>query len=186
MSADALSSASITALDNFSTTGNPIAEGTTGIGARAYLLQVNDFVTPTTGGLADTGSKYKLVRVSWDIKLKELILSVDGAIETSTGLALDVGAYYSDSTVDGTPAALQGTAVSVNCFAAILTGFRSSAVADLNALGAFGQAKRNKRLWDALGLSANPGGFCDIVVAVHTAATGAASVALGASAKFAV
>lgn len=181
MTADALKSASITNLD-----ATPVVANTTGAGAPGNLRSVAGSVLPTTGGLGDTGSKYKMVRLPWTAKLKKLTLSVDGALDSSTGLALDVGAYYSDSTVDGTPVALQGTAVDVNYFAAALTGFRSSAVADLNALrgSQFLFAMRNQPLWQALGLSANPGGFCDIVVAVQAAATTAAAAVLGATAEF--
>ena len=184
MTADALKSASITALDTLSVSGTPILENTSGAGAAANMKDILDFVTPTTGGLVSTSSKYKMVRLPTSAKLKTLTLKVDGALDSSTGLALDVGAYYSDSTVDGTPAASQGTSISVNCFAAALTSFRSSAVADVNALTAFALAKRNKRLWDALGLTSDPGGFIDIVVAVQAAATTAVSSVLGLSATF--
>ncbi len=175
---DLLKSASITNLDSF-----PIVANSGGEGALGKLHEISDYVTPTTAGLADTTSKYKLVRVSPEVKLKQLKLNIAAAIETSTGLALDVGAYYSDSTVDGTPVALQGTAIAVAAFGAILTGFRSSAIGEVDALTAFSPVKRNQRLWEALGLSSNPGGNIDIVLAVHTAATGAASVPIGVSAK---
>lgn len=170
--ADTISSASITALDAFATGTSPIVEATSGAGAAGFLKDTSDFVLPTTGGLASTASKYKMIRLPWNIKLKELILTVDaGGLDSSTGLSIDVGAYYSDSTVDGTPAALQGTAVSVNCFDANDTALRSSAVGPISVLKSFGVELRNEHLWAALGLSSNPGGFVDVVVAVHTAAT---------------
>lgn len=186
MVADAISSASITALDSLNSvsTGGPIAIPTSGEGSSGKTHDISDYVTPTAAGLADTGSKYKLVRVSPEIKLKDLKLAVTAAIETSTGLAFDVGAYYSDSTVDGTPSALQGTVISVNCFAAVVTGFRSSALGSVDVLTAFSVIKRNQRLWEALGLTSNPGGNIDVVLAVHTAATGAASVPIGVDGKF--
>lgn len=179
MAADTLSSASITALDVMNAGTGPISAVTSGEGAQSDSRDLTDYVLPTALGLANTGSKYKVLRVSPEIKIKALTASVDGALDSSTGLALDVGAYYSDSTVDGTPVALQGTAISVNCFYAAGTAFQSSAVADVNVLTAFSVVNRNKRLWEALGLSANPGGNIDIVVAVHTAATTAASHNLG-------
>lgn len=187
MAADTLSSASIVALDvmNPGNAGGPIAILTSGEGSQADVRDLSDFVTPTALGLANTGSKYKILRVSPEIKIKALTLVADGVLDSSTGLALDVGAYYSDSTVDGTPAALQGTAISVNCFLAIGAAFQSSSTADVNALTAFSLPNRNKRLWEALGLSANPGGNIDIVVAVHTAATTAASHNLGLRLAFA-
>lgn len=179
MAADTLSSASITALDVMTAGTGPIAIPTSGEGSQSDIRDLSDYVTPTALGLANTGSKYKVLRVSPEIKVKALTLVVDGVLDSSTGLALDVGAYYSDSTVDGTPAALQGTVISVNCFLAAQTAFQSSAVQDVNALLAFSLPNRNKRLWEALGLASNPGGNIDIVVAVHTAATTAASHDLG-------
>lgn len=179
MAADTLSSASITALDVMTAGTGPIAIPTSGEGSQSDSRDLSDYVTPTALGLANTGSKYKILRVSPEIKVKALNLVVDGALDSSTGLVLDVGAYYSDSTVDGTPAALQGTAISVNCFLAAGVAFQSSAVGDVNALTAFTLPNRNKRLWEALGLTTNPGGNIDIVVAVHTAATTAASHNLG-------
>lgn len=183
---DLINSASIVALDSLNSNGlgGPIAIPTSGEGSSGKLQDISDYVTPTAAGLADTTSKYKLVRVSPEIKLKELKLAITAAIETSTGLALNVGAYYSDSTVDGTPAALQGTAISVNCFGAALIGFRSSALGPVDALTAFSVVKRNQRLWEALGLSTNPGGNIDVVLAVQAAATGAVSVPIGVDLKF--
>lgn len=178
---DLLKSASITNLD-----ASPVVSNTSGVGATGPLVNISDYVTPTAAGLADTTSKYKVLRVNFSAKLKALSLAITAAIETSTGLALNVGAYYSDSTVDGTPVALQGTAISVNCFASALTSFRSSALGRFDALGAFSIPNRNKPLWQALGLASNPGGSVDIVVAVQAAATGAASVPLQASAEVVV
>lgn len=184
MAADILSSASITALDTMNSGTGPIPALTAGEGAQSDTRELSDFVTPTALGLVNTGSKYKVLRVSPEIKLKTLTAKVDGVLDSSTGLAFDVGAYYSDSTVDGTPIALQGTAISVNCFFAAGAVFQSSSVTDVNVLTAFSLPNRNKRLWEALGLAANPGGNIDIVVAVHTAATTAASHNLGLSAGF--
>lgn len=184
MAADVLSSASITALDVMTAGTGPIVAATSGVGASSDSRELSDYVLPTALGLANTGSKYKILRVSPEIKLKSLTAKVDGVLDSSTGLVLDVGAYYSDSTVDGTPVALQGTAISVNCFFAAGNAFQSSSLTDVNVLTAFSLPNRQKRLWDALGLAANPGGNIDIVIAVHTAATTAASHNLGLSAGY--
>ena len=177
MATDTLKSASITNLD-----ANPVVASTTGNGAAGFAKTIYDYVTPTTGGLGTTASTYKLVRVPTTIKLNALRLTADAALDTSTGLALDVGAYYSDSTTDGTQPALQGTSISANCFLA--AGSFQSAFDSVDALTAFGVAKRQLPLWDALALTSDPGGFFDIVVAVHTIATTAASHALQLKADF--
>ena len=180
MAADTLSSASITNLDSF-----PVVANTAGVGATADMKEVSDYVTPTTGGLASTGSKYKLVRLPTYAKVKDLTLAADGALDTNgtPTLAVDVGAYWSDSTVDGTPANLQGTVISANCFAAAVA-FGAAGNLKLSADSAWSVANRNLPLWVALGISAGPtgsppGGFIDVVLAVHTAAATAASQKTG-------
>lgn len=184
MAADTLKSVSITALDIMNASAGPIQAVTSGEGAAGFLKETGDYVTPTAAGLDNTGSTYKLVRLPFNAKVKDITLYSDGPLATDTTLTLDVGAYYSDSTVDGTPAALQGTAISVNCFAAVLTGFQSSAVGPVYALSNFPVLERNEYLWSALGLSSNPGGFVDVVVAVHTADSTGASHNLYASVKY--
>lgn len=180
MVADALSSQSITNLN-----ASPIVPNTTGIGATSELFENSDFVTPTTGGLASTSSKYKLLRVSPEIKLKELRAFAIAALDSNVSptLSIDVGAYYSDSTTDGTPAALAGTAISANAFASIVL-FGAATTLNVDALSNFSPANRNKRLWDALGLSSNPGGNIDIVVAIHAVAATAVASPFAISAKF--
>lgn len=173
---DTLKSGSITNLD-----ASPVVENTTGNGGPGYVKTQYDNVTPTTGGLASTSSTYKILRVPTTIKLNALSIKTLTAIETSTGLALDVGAYYSDSTTDGTQPTLQGTAISVNCFAAAST-FQS--LTSLDCLTAYSIPKRQQPLWQGLGLASDPGGFIDIVVAVHTAATGAVSSPVQLKADF--
>ena len=174
MAADTLKSLSVTTLDTI-----PAIANTAGEGGQGFLKSINDFVTPTAAGLASTSSTYKMVRLPSNVKVKAMKLSVAAAIETSTGLTLDLGAYYSDSTVDGTNYANQGVLISANAFLAASSAFQSSAVADVNAFAAVSPAKRNLPLWSVLGLASDPGGFIDIVLAVHAAATGAASQAVG-------
>ncbi len=186
MATDTLKSASITNLD-----ASPIVKNQAGQGAGAILQQIEDYVTPTAAGIASTSSTYKTVRVPTNCYLKSIKLTADGDLDTGGGsaaLAVDVGAYYSDSTVDGTPVANQGTAVNAgkNDFGAVIpfgggtSGFPNVVtVTDGLVAGpvAWNSVKRQTLLWSALGLTADPGGNFDIVVAVHTAAnTGASHV----------
>lgn len=174
MAADALKSVGITNLDAIPTVPN-----TTGEGGPGYAKNITGYCTTTAVGLGNTSSKYKLVRLPSNAKVKALKLVADAALDTSTGLAIDVGAYYSDSTVDGTQPALQGTAIGVAAFASAITTFRSSALGPVEALGAYTTVMRDQPLWQALALATDPGGFIDIVAAVHTAATTAGSGNLG-------
>lgn len=181
MAADLLLSQSITNLD-----ASPIVANTTGAGAAGSKKESTDYVTPTTAGLGTNTSIYKMVRLPMYAKVKRVTLTSDGVLDTSgsPALAVDVGAYYSDSTTDGTPAALQGTSISVNCFAAaIVFGQSATSVNRVAADGAWTVVDRNEPLWVALGLTfgppnqtgAPPGGFIDVVVAVHTAAATASA-----------
>lgn len=176
MSADTLYSTSITALD----AAPPIDQPTAGEGGPGYLRSNSDYVTPTTGGLGSTSSLYYMLRLPTNAKLKTLKMVIDAALDSgSPSLAWDVGAYYSSSTIDGTAPANQGVQISANCFAAAKVNY---AAGEADMLTSFGVALRNQPLWQALsigvtegGVSEDPGGFVDIVMAVHTAANTAAS-----------
>lgn len=172
MAAQLASSASITNLD---ASGPAPVYTTSGQGASAVARTQNDYVAVTTAGLGNTGTKLKILRLKSNVKLKRVILSADTALDTngSPTLTLDVGAYYSDSTVDGTAVANQGVVISANAFSAILAF--GATFQNVAADAKWTTVMRNQELWQALGLSSNPGGFIDIVVAVHaTAATAAA------------
>src|ERR1700749_1713342 len=102
MAADALKSVGITNLDS-----TPVVPNTTGEGGPGYQRNITGYVTTTAAGLGNTSSTYKLVRLPSNAKVKALKLVADAALDTSTGLKIDVGAYYSDSTVDVTQPSLQ-------------------------------------------------------------------------------
>lgn len=174
---DTLESLSLTNLD-----ASPVIPNTAGVGAPGIVKQTQDFVTPTTGGLGSTSSIYKVVRVPMQCYLKKVTVVADAALDTngSPTLAIDVGAYYSDSTTDGTPVALQGTLISANAFIAAAL-FGATTDLSVNSDGHWSAAHQNSLLWSALGLTSptgyfdGPGGNIDIVVAVHTIAATAAS-----------
>jgi hypothetical protein len=175
MAADTVKSPSITTLDGTISQPPAPTQLTEGIGAPGRVVNHSDFVLATSGGLASTASTYKLVRLPTSCIPKFAELYCTTGLDASTGLAVDIGAYYSDSTIDGTPAALQGTVISVNCFAAAVAFAQSGAGAKIDALSNLNANLRNSPLWAAVGLAADPGGYIDVVVAVHTVASGAAS-----------
>lgn len=179
--ADTLSSQSIANLD-----ASPIVANTSGVGARGEKCDYDDFVTPTALGLQSTASLYKLVRLPIYIKVKEITLSADNRPDTGSALTVDVGAYWSDSTTDGTPVSLQGTQIGVASFGSNVAF--NAAFLGVRVDTAWTNAKRNQPLWQALGLSsgatgAPPVGFIDVVLAVHTAATTGVSTPIGVSVK---
>src|ERR1700744_2983654 len=102
MSADTVKSASITTLDGHTSQPPAPTQLTAGKGAPGVARYLNDYVSATTGGLASTSSTYRAIRLPSQAFLKALDISSIVGLDSSTGLAIDVGAYYSDSTVDGT------------------------------------------------------------------------------------
>ena len=175
MAADTVKSASITTLDGAPQNATSPTQLTEGIGAAGRLVNHSDFVAATTGGLASTSSTYKMVRLPTSCILKSGELYTKSGLDSSTGLAVDVGAFYSDSTIDGTPYSLQGTSISANCFAANQAFGQSSAGSKIDLLSNLDASLRNSPLWSQVGLSTDPGGYIDIVVAVHTIASGTAA-----------
>lgn len=199
MATDTLLSRSITNLDG-STTTTPITLGNqydiAGANIAGVLNQTSDYCTATTGGLGSTSSTYKLVRLRSNCKIKNMKFFVSTALDTgglAASLTWDIGAYYSDSTTDGTQASLQGTLISASCFWSALVspaaGWNNAAVSSLCPTA----VSMDQQLWDFLGLTAtggedaiygDPGGYIDVVAKVHAAADAAASGNLAVSVDF--
>lgn len=175
MAADTVKSASITTLDGAPQNATSPTQLTEGKGAAGRANNHSDFVAATTGGLASTSSTYKMVRLPTSCILKVGRLFVKGGLDSSTGLAIDLGAYYSDSTIDGTTAANQGALISASCFVSNVAFGQSGAGSNIDALSNLDASLRNSPLWAQVGLSTDPGGYIDIVLAVHTVASGTAS-----------
>lgn len=175
MAADTVKSASITTLDGATASPPAATQLTAGVGAAAECIDRSDYVTMTAGGLVSTSSTYKMVRLPTQAILKVARLFVKGGLDSSTGLTVDLGAYYSDSTTDGTPPSLQGTQISANCFMAAVAFGQSGAGSNVDALSNLDANLRTSPLWQQVGLTADPGGYIDIVLAVHAAVSGSAS-----------
>jgi hypothetical protein len=136
---------------------------------------VNDYVAATAAGVASTASTYKAIRLPSQAFLKSLEISTIAGLDSSTGLQIDVGAYYSDSTVDNTQPSLQGVLISANVFAAAVNFANSSLGQKLDGLQSLDPNLRTSPLWQQVGLTADPGGYIDVVIAVHTAKSGNAA-----------
>lgn len=149
----------------------PTTSGESGIG---ILRTVDGFVTALTADT--TASVYLLARVPTNAKLKKVGLFND-ALSAST--TLDVGLYYSDApaplgstpnpapspTIDGSPPALAGTAVNATLFGSATAATSANINLDLSLT----IDKQVQPLWQAAGLSSDPGGFFDISVVPHVA-----------------
>lgn len=173
MAADTVKSASITSLDAAAPSLNaPLTEG---LGAAGRLVNHSDFVAMSAGGLASTSSTYKMCRLPTSCILKSLVVYTKAGLDSSTGLKLNVGAYYSDSANDGTPYSLQGVLISADCFMTATAFAQSSAGSRISALTNIDANLINAPLWQQVGLSSDPGGYIDVVIAVQTIASGTAA-----------
>ena len=175
-----LKSAQITALDTYQPGGDLQSAG---FGAPARSVTVAGTVTTVSADAA--GSTYQMVRVPTNASIKYIGFSAK-AMGAGT-MALSV--YYSDSKIDGTAAANQGLVVpttgsqffsaAIDCSSAV--NQTDETFGNAATGGANDQTKINKRLWDALGLTTDPGGFFDIVaVCTTTAVTTGAAMSLQA------
>lgn len=169
MAVSALKTAQITALDTYQPVGDVQNAGS---GATARWNSISGTVTPIAAD--SVGSTYRLCRIPSDAVVKQVLL----ASQAQGAGAVQIGVYYSDSKIDGTLPANQGLVVpttGVNFFASDVSlatavpqtdeTFQNQATA-----GAYNPSLINQQIWQALGLTADPGGYFDITATVHTTA----------------
>jgi hypothetical protein len=171
-----LKSLAITNLD-----ASPVVANTIGEGAPGYEKVLTDFTTPVSAD--DTTSTFRMCRFPTNAKIKDLkILS---AIAGAGSADIDVA--HSDSTTDGTPAALAGAIVQLTGpVDNKLFGAAKSLVSTIAAAppiipnafqGTFTPAMQNIPMWQnlvtlgAVNFTADPGGYFDILVRITTAIT---------------
>lgn len=177
MTTEALKSTAITNLD-----ASPIVANTAGYGAPGVVHQVDGYVTVSASMAA--GSTYRLVRLPTKAIVKHLFFES----EAQGAGKFNLSAYYSDSTTDGTSTTNQGVIVpttgdqfwasDIDCASAV------KSLDEINESGNYTWAKRQKQLWDALGLTSDPGGFIDVVAVVHTTDVTTGTGKLGVSCLF--
>ena len=161
-----LKSAAITNLD-----ATPVVPSTTGEGASGYLKQIGGYVTAVA--LDALLTTYQFVRVPSNAKIKQVLFES----EAQGAGKVQLGLYYSDSTVDGTAVANQGLVVTstgstsqVNLFSGDIDCTSAVAQGDYtyNGTALYTLDKRAMPLWQAAGLATDPGGFFDVTATVHT------------------
>ena len=156
----------------------PIVANTEGEGAEG-LLKVNEGSALVTAA-ASIDSTIQLVRVRSNCKVKKLFL--ESAAQAAG--QVDVGLYYATDGTGGRPAILLASqAIDQDFFASgvIVTG--AVVITEItNESGIYTIDKRSQPLWQAVGLTADPGGCFDIVATVVTAdvTTGAGRIGLTA------
>lgn len=177
MAVDHVKSTPITNLD-----ASPATANTAGRGAPAALVSDEGFATALLSSSAD--ATYQLVRIPSNCKVKSLIFES----EAQTAGKFDIGLYYSSNGEGGKPAVLLAAAAidqdffatDIDCAAAVVP------TEIVNESGTYTLDKRVKPIWEAVGLTADPGGHFDIVATVHTTAVTTGTGKLGARVVYAV
>lgn len=162
MAVDHVKSTPITNLD-----ASPAVANTAGEGAPTSLKVVDAFLTGVAS--SSINATYQFVRVPSNCKVKNIVFES----EAQAAGAMDIGVYYA---TDGEG----GQATALLAAAAISQAFFASAVAITSAVtptdvtnesGTYTLDKRSQPLWQAVGLSSDPGGWFDIVGTLTTAIT---------------
>lgn len=169
MTIELLKATAITNLDK-----TPFVQATSGEGAPGFLRSVSATILPVTA--KTTGSIYQMVRIPTTAKVKRVWAWLDAAVTTFT---VDIGLYYSDSTIDGTTPANQGLVVNADHFgsAVALAAIITPTIYTHEATTYLG-ADLNIPIWNtsASGLTTNPGGFFDVCFTNTATNSGAAQV----------
>jgi hypothetical protein len=154
----------------------PMVVSTIGEGAPGFEKVVTGSCAIASGVTAAGASHYHLARIPSNAKVKKVELWLDAAGTTITG---DIGIYYSGSTKDGTPSALQGTVINADHFgsavalAAVVTPTEYTFEA-----GTYLGVDLDKPLWNtsASGLTADPMCLVDVAFTLTSTAGSAAQV----------
>ena len=157
MAVDHVKSTVITNLD-----ATPVVVPTGGRGGPEPLFHVSGYATAVASSSAD--STYQLVRLPWNASVKMIVFESDAQ---GAG-KFDLGVYYAS---DHGTSLLAAAAVDQDFFATVIDCASAVARTDVtNESGTYTNAKRQQPLWQAVGLTADPGGFADIVATVKTTA----------------
>jgi hypothetical protein len=163
MAVDHVKSTTITNLDS-----SPVVPNTAGEGAGAPLKSVTGIAIGVASSSID--ATYQMVRVPSNAKVKGLNFQT----QTQAAGVTDIGLYYATDGAGGKPTSLLVAAAISRQFFASAISLTTTTRQDVlgNPIGsAFTPDKRNQPLWQAAGLSSDPGGFFDIVLSLTTAIT---------------
>lgn len=160
-------SAQITNLD-----ASPIVPLTAGEGGPAKLKVIDGYATLTASATID--STIQLVRVPSNAKIKKVFFET--AAQTSG--ALDIGVYYATDGQGQKPAVLLASnAIDQDFFASAVVVTGTVAITDVtNESLTYTADKRVQPIWQAAGLTSDPGGSIDICATITTNTTTAAAV----------
>ena len=162
MAVDHVKSTFVTNLD-----ATPAAMNTAGEGGAAPLMAIEGYATGVASGTV--ASTYQFVRVPTNCKVKTV--TFESAAQAAG--SIDIGVYYSTDGQIGKATALLLADVVPGCaafFASALALTGAYAKTDVtNESGTYTIDKRVQPLWQALGLTSDPGGSFDIVGTIVSA-----------------
>ena len=164
MAVDHVKSAGITNSDAI-----PAVKNTAGKEGKGYLVNVTGYSTAVASSSAD--ATYQLVRVPAEAKIKNIVFDS----EAQTAGKFDLGVYYAtdpQSVAAGHASALLAAdAIDQDFFATVIDCASAVARTDVtNESTSYTHDKREMPLWQAIGLTTNPGCNLDIVATVKTTA----------------
>ena len=159
---------------------SPAVINTAGEGGPAPAKTVEGYATVVAADAV--GGTYQLLRVPSNCKLKAL--TFESAAQGAGALSL--GLYYSTDGEGGKPTLLLlANAINSTLFASQINCASAVGVTDeINQAGTFPMSKRVQPLWQAAGLSSDPGGNFDIVATVDTTAITTGTGVIAARATF--
>lgn len=162
MAVDHVKSSFITNLD-----ASPSVANTTGEGGPGATKSIEGSAVAVASSSVD--ATYQLVRIPSNCKVKSLLF--EGAAQTAG--VFDIGLYYATDGEGGKPVALlAAAAIDQDFFASALSNAAAVGITEIvNESGTYTIDKRTQPIWQAVGLTSDPGGFFDIVATVTTAVT---------------
>lgn len=156
----------------------PVVANQTGTGAAGHLKEVTGSVVAIASDSVDT--TYRFCRVPSNAKVKRIRTTS----QAQGAGKIDVGVYYPTTGPTGV-ADLAANAVDQDFFATAVDFASAVQPTDItNESGTYTADKWNKALWEAVGLSSDPGGYFDIVGTVVTTAVTTGTGIMGLSVEF--
>jgi len=163
MAIDHVKSTSVTNAD-----ASPAVANTAGEGGSAPAKCNTGIATGVASSNID--ATYQMVRVPSNAKIKRIFFQT----QTQTAGAADIGVYYATDGLIGKPTSLLAANAIDQDFFAQAMSLTTTTVQDAtnNPIGsAYNPSKRNQPLWQAVGLTSDPGGNFDICLTLTTAIT---------------
>lgn len=159
---------------------SPTVANTAGEGGSAPLKYIDGYSTAVASSSAD--ATYQLCRIPSNAKVKKIIFES----QAQTAGKFDLGLYYATDGLGGKPVALlAAAAIDQDFFAAVIDCASAVLPTDVtNQSLSYTLAKRAQPIWQAVGLTSDPGGNFDIVATVKTTAVTTGTGLFGVSVTY--